>query len=196
MVTSKAEDGNTRCPGHDVRGLSYYGQKALTKGRGVTEAKVGYETKQAVVKYDDAVANPETLTRASVPQHVYVAAAAGTRAAGGNAVLHLATMPAVIFTDPQVATVGLTESEASAKGYDPDTRTLTLDNVPRARANFDTRGFVKMVAEAGTGRLLGVQAVAAQAGELIQAAALAIHNRMTVADIAGQLFPYLTGSRG
>ena len=104
-------------------------------------------------------------------------------------------MPAVIFTDPQVATVGLTESEASAKGYDPDTRTLTLDNVPRARANFDTRGFVKMVAEAGTGRLLGVQAVAAQAGELIQAAALAIHNRMTVADIAGQPFPYLTGSR-
>ena len=75
-------------------------------------------------------------------------------------------------------------------------RTLTLDNVPRALANFDTRGFIKLVAEAGTGRLLGTQAVAAQAGELIQTAALAIRNGMTVDDLAGQLFPYLTMVEG
>jgi len=130
------------------------------------------------------------------PQFVYVAAAAGTRAVinmtGGDAALDLTTMPAVIFTDPQVATVGFTEAEARLKGIETDSRTLTLDNVPRALANFDTRGFIKLVAEAGTGRLLGVQAVAAQAGELIQAAALAIRNKMTVEDLAGQLFPYLT----
>ncbi|MBI4196018.1 MAG: mercury(II) reductase [Betaproteobacteria bacterium] len=130
------------------------------------------------------------------PQFVYVAAAAGTRAAinmtGGDAALDLTTMPAVIFTDPQVATVGLTEAEARVKGIETDSRTLTLDNVPRALANFDTRGFIKIVAEAGTGRLLGVQAVAAQAGELIQTAALAIRSRMTVSELAGQLFPYLT----
>ncbi len=134
------------------------------------------------------------------PQFVYVAAAAGTRAAinmtGGDAALDLTTMPAVIFTDPQVATVGLTEAEARLKGIETDSRTLTLDNVPRALANFDTRGFIKLVAEAGSGRLLGVQAVAAQAGELIQSAALAIRNRMTVDDLAGQLFPYLTMVEG
>ncbi len=134
------------------------------------------------------------------PQFVYVAAAAGTRAAinmtGGDAALDLATMPAVIFTDPQVATVGLTEAEARLKGIETDSRTLTLDNVPRALANFDTRGFIKLVVEAGTGRLLGTQAVAAQAGELIQTAALAIHNRMTAGDLAGQLFPYLTMVEG
>jgi mercuric reductase len=134
------------------------------------------------------------------PQFVYVAAAAGTRAAinmtGGDAALDLATMPAVIFTDPQVATVGLTEAEARIKGMETDSRTLTLDNVPRALANFDTRGFIKVVAEAGTRRLLGVQAVADQAGELIQAAALAIRNGMTVDDLAGQLFPYLTMVEG
>ena len=134
------------------------------------------------------------------PQFVYVAAAAGKRAAinmtGGNEALDLTTMPAVIFTDPQVATVGLSEAEANLKGIETDTRTLTLDNVPRALANFDTRGFIKVVAEAGTGRLLGVQAVAAQAGELIQTAALAIRNRMSVADLAGQLFPYLTMVEG
>jgi mercuric reductase len=134
------------------------------------------------------------------PQFVYVAAAAGKRAAinmmGGEARLDLTTMPAVIFSDPQVATVGLSEAEARLKGVETDSRTLALENVPRALANFDTRGFIKLVAEAGSGRLLGVQAVASQAGELIQAAALAIHNRMTVDDLAGQLFPYLTMVEG
>jgi len=130
------------------------------------------------------------------PQFVYVAASAGTRAAinmtGGEAALDLSAMPAVVFTDPQVATVGLTETEARAKGLEVDTRTLALDHVPRALANFDTRGFIKLVAEAGSGRLLGVQAVCPEAGELIQSAALALRARMTVHDLADQLFPYLT----
>jgi mercuric reductase len=134
------------------------------------------------------------------PQFVYVAAAAGTRAAinmtGGEAALDLSAMPAVVFTDPQVATVGLTEKEARVKRLEVDTRTLSLDNVPRALANFETRGFIKLVAEAGSGRLLGVQAVAPDAGELIQSAALALRARMTVHDLAEQLFPYLTMVEG
>ena len=64
------------------------------------------------------------------------------------------------------------------KRQETDSRLLTLDNVPRALANFDTRGFIKLVAEAGSGRLIGVQAVAPEAGELIQTAALAIRHRM------------------
>ena len=134
------------------------------------------------------------------PQFVYVAAAAGTRAAinmtGGEATLDLSAMPAVIFTDPQVATVGYSDAQAHRAGFETDTRVLPLENVPRALANFDTRGFIKLVAEAGSGRLLGVQAVAAEAGELIQAAALAIRARMTVQEIADQLFPYLTMVEG
>ena len=134
------------------------------------------------------------------PQFVYVAAAAGTRAAinmtGGDVVLDLTTLPRVIFTDPQVATVGYQEGEAHREGIKTDCRTLSLDHVPRALVNFDTRGFIKMVAAAGTGRLLGVQAVSQDAGELIQAAALAIHHRMTVHDLANQLFPYLTMVEG
>ena len=134
------------------------------------------------------------------PQFVYVAAAAGSRAAtnmlGGTATLDLRSMPAVVFTDPQIATVGLSEAQAHRQGIETDSRTLSLDNVPRALINFDTRGFIKIVAAAGTGRILGVQAVAAVAGELIQAAALAIHHRMTVHELAGQLFPYLTMVEG
>jgi mercuric reductase len=134
------------------------------------------------------------------PQFVYVAAAAGTRAAinmtGGDASLDLTAMPAVVFTDPQVSTVGLSEQEAHHAGIETDSRTLTLDNVPRALANFDTRGFIKLVIEEGSRRLIGVQAVAPEAGELIQAAALAIRAGMTVEELADQLFPYLTMVEG
>ncbi len=134
------------------------------------------------------------------PQFVYVAAAAGTRAAinmlGGATTLDLSAMPAVIFTDPQIATVGLTEAEAHLAGIETDSRTLTLDNVPRALANFDTRGFIKLVTEADSGRMIGAHIVAAEGGEVVQSAALAIRNRMTVADLSQQLFPYLTMVEG
>ena len=135
-----------------------------------------------------------------LPEYVYVAAAAGTRAAvnmlGGSEPLDLSVVPGVVFTDPQISTVGLDESAARDKRFRVDTRTLSLENVPRALANFDTRGFIKLVADAETGRLLGVQAVASQAGELIQTAALAIRAQMTVHDLANQLFPYLTMVEG
>lgn len=136
----------------------------------------------------------------NLPQFVYVAAAAGTRAAinmmSGEAALDLSTMPTVVFTDPQVATVGLTETQAKEQGLAVDSRTLTLDNVPRALANFDTRGFIKLVAEKQTGRLLGAQILAAEGGEIIQTAVLALRNRMTIAELGDQLFPYLTMVEG
>ncbi len=134
------------------------------------------------------------------PQFVYVAAAAGSRAAvnmaGGEVALDLTAMPRVVFTDPQVATVGLSEAEAQAEGIQTDSRTLALEDVPRALANFDTRGFIKVVADANSSRLIGVQAVAPEAGELIQSAALAIRAGMTVQELGDQLFPYLTMVEG
>lgn len=136
----------------------------------------------------------------SQPQFVYVAAAGGTRAAinmtGGEAALDLSAMPAVVFTDPQVATVGLNERGARESGIVVETRTLTLDNVPRALANFDTRGFIKLVAEAGSRRLLGAQILAPEAGEIIQIAVLAIRHGMTVEALGNELFPYLVMAEG
>ena len=136
----------------------------------------------------------------NMPQLVYVAAAAGSRAginmAGGEAQLDLSTMPAVIFTEPQVATVGLSEQEARERNIETASRVLLLENVPRALANFDTEGFIKLVVEADTKRLIGAQVFAHDGGEIIQSAALAIHNHMTVDDLAEQLFPYLTMVEG
>lgn len=68
--------------------------------------------------------------------------------------------------------------------------------VPRALANFDTDGFIKLVVEKANGRLIGAQILAHEGGELIQSAALAIRNRITVSELADQLFPYLTMVEG
>ena len=135
-----------------------------------------------------------------MPQFVYVAAAAGSRAGvnmtGGDAELDLSVMPSVIFTDPQVATVGLSEAAAHSQNIETDSRVLPMENVPRALANFETDGFIQLVTEAETGRIIGAQILAHEAGEIIQSAALAISNKMTVDELANQLFPYLTMVEG
>ena len=164
-------------------------------------AGIGVETSRGAIQVDGQLQTTVPGVYAAgdctdQPQFVYVAAAGGSRAAvnmtGGEATLDLSAMPGVMFTDPQVATVGLTEAEALKQGYNVDTRLLDLENVPRALVNFDTHGFIKMVAERDSGRLLGVQAVAVEAGELIQTAVIALRSRMTVQDIGDELFPYLT----
>ena len=180
------------------------GRGPNTAGMGLAGIGVAIDARGAIVVDDHLRTTAPGIFAAGDctdrPQFVYVAAAAGTRAAinmtGGDARLDLSAMPAVVFTDPQVATVGLSEAEARLQNIETDSRTLSLDAVPRALVNFDTRGFIKLVAEAGTGRLLGVQAVAPEAGEIIQTAALAIRARMTVHDLADQLFPYLTMVEG
>ena len=63
-------------------------------------------------------------------------------------------------------------------------------------ANFETDGFIKLVIDADTERLIGAQLLAHEGGEIIQSAALAIRNKMTVKELAEQLFPYLTMVEG
>ena len=137
------------------------------------------------------------------PQYVYVAAAAGTRAARNmtqnkneRVSIDLSIIPSVVFTHPQAATVGLSEHQAIEKGIEVSSRQLDLENVPRALANMDTTGFIKLVADQKTETILGCQVVAESAGEVIQSASLAIKNEMTVTELADQLFPYLTMVEG
>lgn len=130
------------------------------------------------------------------PQFVYVAAAQGRIAAanafGGHERVDYAGLPSVIFTRPQLASAGLSERQALDAGYSCACRTLQLADVPRALVNFDTLGAVKLVADAATGRLLGVHAAADGAGELMLAATYALKAGMTVADLADTWAPYLT----
>ena len=131
------------------------------------------------------------------PQFVYVAAAQGTLAAdnavGGAArEMDYTALPRVTFTTPTIAAVGLTDEAAQAAGYDCECRVLGLEHVPRARVNRDTRGGVKVVAERGSGRVLGISAVAEGAGDVILAGVYAVKFGLTVADLADTWAPYLT----
>ncbi len=134
------------------------------------------------------------------PQFVYVAAVAG-RVAALNALgatgdqparVDYTGLPSVIFTRPQLASAGLTEAEALRSGHRCECRVLSLREVPRALANHDTRGAVKLVADADTGKLLGAHAVAEGAGDMMLAVTYALRAGMTVDDIADTWAPYLT----
>jgi mercuric reductase len=132
-----------------------------------------------------------------VSMAAYGAKLAAENALGGNTRRYDAcAMPAVVFTDPQAARVGLTEATARARGLAVRAVTLKLDQVPRALAARDTRGLIKLVAEEASLRLLGAQILAPEGADSIQTAALAIKHRLTVTDLAEALFPYLTTVEG
>lgn len=152
-----------------------------------------------VVDEQQRTSNPQVFAAGDVtggPQYVYVAAAQGRVAAanafGADETVDYTGLPAVMFTRPQLASAGLSEQQALDAGYDCDCRTLSLADVPRALVNFDTLGAVKLVADAATGRLLGVHAAADAAGELMLAATYAIKAGMSVHDLAETWAPYLT----
>ena len=135
------------------------------------------------------------------PQYVYVAAYEGALAAdnalgGAGREVDFSALPGVIFSDPQVASVGLTERRARERGLEVQSSVLPLEAVPRALVNHDTLGVIKLVAEAGTGRLLGAHMVAENAGDVIYAATLAVRFGLTVSDLAENFAPYLTMSEG
>ena len=138
---------------------------------------------------------------AAAPAFVYVAARMGATAAT-NALEHrsdtldYAALPQVVFTTPQIARTGLTDHEATRRGIDCSCRTLPLDAVPRALANHDTRGFVKLVVDRQSRRLIGATIVADGAGDAIQAAVYAIELGATSDQLAQIWAPYLTFSEG
>jgi mercuric reductase len=101
-------------------------------------------------------------------------------------------VPRTIFTDPQVAAVGMTEAEAIAAGRPCWCNTVPLSLVPRAGAIRDARGFVKMVADAKTEEVLGVTMVGQSAGEVIHEAAMALRFRARLHDFIDLLHVYPT----
>ncbi len=177
------------------------GRRPNTAGLGLETVGVGTDGRGAViVNSRQRTDNPRIWAAGDVaggPQFVYVAAAQGTlfadNAFGHQArVLDYATVPRVTFTSPALAAVGLTAAQAAEAGLRTEFRVLGGARVPRALVNRDTRGLVKLVAEADTGRVLGVHAIADNAGDLVTAAGYAIAAGMTVEQLARAWAPYLT----
>ncbi len=132
---------------------------------------------------------------------MYVAAYEGGIAAD-NAIgglerkVNLEAVPGVTFTSPSVATVGLTEEQAMAKGYEVKTSVLPLDVITRAIVNRETTGIFKIVADSKSLKVLGVHIVAENAGDVIYAATLVVKYGLTVQDLRESLAPYLTMAEG
>ena len=180
---------------------------------GVTLSPTGYVQTDATLR----TTNPNVYAAGDVtggPAYVYVAAAAGRVAAenalkslrsstGSNGTsagtpsdepreFDLTVVPNVTFSAPQVGSVGLTEAAARAAGHHVDVSVLEMQHVPRALVSYDRRGLVKLVSETSSGRILGVHAVAPNAGEMMGEATLAVRFGLTVRDLSGTLHPYLT----
>nr|WP_299039636.1 mercury(II) reductase [uncultured Pseudokineococcus sp.] len=193
--------------GAQVRGarlLVATGRTARTDGLGLAAAGVEVDQRGFVVVDDtQRTTNPRVHAAGDVtgaPQYVYVAAAGG-RVAALNALadpgarparVDYTGLPAVVFTRPQLARAGLSEAQALARGYACACRVLDLSDVPRALVQHQTTGAVKVVADAVTGRVLGVHVLADGAGELMLAATYAIKAGMSVGDLADTWAPYLT----
>ncbi|MBE4719337.1 mercury(II) reductase [Pseudarthrobacter sp. AB1] len=105
-------------------------------------------------------------------------------------------LPRVTFTSPALAAVGMTDKEANEAGIRCECRVLPLKYVPRALVNRDTRGFIKIVADADTGRIVGITAVAKDAGDLAAAGVYILEAGMTVDQVANLWSPYLTMAEG
>src|SRR6516162_4971623 len=177
------------------------GRRPSTAGLGLEAGGVATDARGAVVT--DAqlrTANPRVWAAGDVtgaPQFVYVSAYQGALAAG-NALLgegqeaDLAGLPRVIFTTPPAAGAGLTEAQARDAGYQVTASVLPATAVPRALVNRDTAGVTKLIADAGTGELLGASVVGEGAGDVIQSAVLAIRHHITAAELAATFHAYLT----
>lgn len=210
-IISVARDGDRRVITFEHEGterklsvdhvLVATGRRPNTAGLGLEKAGIEL-TERGAVKVDEQLrtANPRVWAAGDVtghPQFVYVAAYEGNLAArnaleGAGLKVDFTSLPRVIFTGPTVAAAGLTDEQANAQGIECACRVLPLSAVPRALVNRDTRGFVKIVAERSSGRIVGATAVADGAGDVIQAAIYAIQFGLTTDQVASTWAPYLT----
>lgn len=177
------------------------GRRPNTAGLGLEEAGVELEPHGGIrVDAHMRTSRPGIYAAGDVTgrdMFVYMAAYGAKIAAlnaldGDRLVYDDGAVPWVVFTDPQVAGVGRTEAAAKAAGHEVVTSVLPLDQVPRALAARDTRGLVKLVADARTDRLLGGQILAPEGADSIQTLALALKHGTTAKALAETIFPYLT----
>lgn len=185
--------------------LAATGRKPNTEGLGLENAGAELDGK-GFLKVDDTLrASVKNIYGAGdvigEPMFVYTAAYEGALAAenaisGSAGKRDYTALPWVIFTDPQVAGVGLDEGQARERGINAETAMLPLSHVPRSLAARDTRGFIKLVRDRATDKLIGARILAPEGSELLLEVSLAIRHGITVKEIVSVFHPYLTLSEG
>ena len=105
-------------------------------------------------------------------------------------------IPAGVYTDPEIATVGLTEAQAKEQGFEIITGKFIMSANGKSLITGDERGFIKVVADAGTDRILGAQMMCSRATDMIAEFATAIANQMTSTDMLRSVRPHPTYNEG
>jgi len=181
------------------------GRRPNTAGMGLEEAGVKLGKRGEILVNDLLLThNPSVYAAGDVTgrdMFVYVAAYSGMLAAenaltNAGRTYDVSYIPRITFTDPQIASAGLTEDQAREQGYEVKVSTLPMVHVPRALAARDTRGLIKLVGNVATDQLLGAHIFAPEAGEMIQTAVLAIRFGISVRELRETMFPYLTNAEG
>jgi dihydrolipoamide dehydrogenase len=167
-----------RTPNTDGLGLDRAGVKLDAKGFIPVDAQRRTNVSN-IYAIGDAAGQPLLAHKGTKEGLVCAEAIAGKKTA-----YDVVGMPAVIFTDPEIATVGLTEAEAKAKGLDAKVGVFPFVANGRALSVGEPDGQVKMIADAKSGRLLGVHIVGPEASNLIAEATLAIEMGANIEDLA------------
>jgi dihydrolipoamide dehydrogenase len=174
-----------RVPNTDDLGLAAAGVSVGPDGL-VAVGEDGRATPR-IAAIGDVVAGPALAHKASAEGIVAAEALSGRPAA-----FEPAAIPAVIFTDPEIGTVGLTEAEARDEGMDVRTATFPLAASGRAATLGATDGFTRLVVDAATDRVVGVHVVGPHASELVAGATLAVELMASPEDLAGTIHPHPT----
>ena len=135
----------------------------------------------------DVSVGPMLAHKASMQGKIAAGIIAGEKVSYDNFVV-----PAVVFTDPEIASVGLSEDEAKDKGIKVKTGKFPFSVSSRAMTREETQGFVKVIANEADDKIIGVQIVGSDASDLISEAALAIKMNSTIEDLASTIHPHPT----
>lgn len=168
------------------------GRKPYTEGLGLEKAGVKTTPRgQVIVDEQFRTSVPSIYAVGDIidgPMLAHKASEEGTVAAeiiaGENTSVDYMTIPSIIYTHPEVATLGFTEPEAREKGLETFTGICPLIANARARCMDDNEGLVKVIGDKKSGKLIGLHIVAPHASELIGEGVVAIRKRMTVEELA------------
>jgi mercuric reductase len=200
------------CPDGSTTQLVEKGYIIVATGTKPNTSKLGLENiNLKLTKGGHIVVNEKMETNLSniyaagdttnTPPFVYTAATEGSTAVsnaftGEKKTVNYSSLPWVVFTDPQIAGAGMDEIEAEKKEIPFEVSKLDLTHVPRALAAQDTRGFIKLIRNTETDKLIGARVIAPEGGELIQQLSMAIKFGITVKNLAESFYPYLTLGEG
>ena len=181
------------------------GRKGNTKGFGLEELGIGIH-KNSFIKTNEYLQTsvPNIYAAGDVTGEylfVYSAAYEGSLAVqnifGENKTKKdYSVFPWVIFTDPQVAGVGMDENQAYENKIDYEVSTIQLKDVPRSLAARNTKGFIKLIRNKENDKLIGARILASEGSELLMEISLAIKYGITVKELKQIFHPYLTLSEG